>query len=133
MGKSLSWRKIGKEARNILVCGGVGVLPTDTLYGVVGRALDKKAVERIYTLRKRNKEKPMIVLIGSLADLETFGVRADRKIKNLLYRVWPGKVSVILRLSAKRRALARCTLLFSFCPLLFALCSLPYVFKTNWK
>ncbi|MEK7522400.1 MAG: Sua5/YciO/YrdC/YwlC family protein [Patescibacteria group bacterium] len=52
----------------ILKNGGIGVIPTDTIYGIVGSALNKKTVERIYKLRRRNLKKPMIVLIGSIND-----------------------------------------------------------------
>lgn len=80
----------------ILAAGGVGVMPTDTIYGIVGSALDKKTVERIYRLRRRNKKKPMIVLISSLADLKKFGVALTARERALARRMWPGKVSVIL-------------------------------------
>lgn len=79
-----------------LLAGGVGVLPTDTLYGLVGSALSKKAVERIYKLKKRDLRKPLIVLIASLDDLKLFGVKVGIDDKKILNRVWPGKVSVVL-------------------------------------
>ncbi len=87
--------KTGKIAE-ILSSGGVGVIPTDTLYGLVGRALSLGAVERIYKLRKRDGNKPFIILIGSLSDLGLFGVEVDKKTKKILRQVWPGPVSVIL-------------------------------------
>lgn len=59
---------------SILKSGGVGILPTDTLYGLVASAFDEKAAERIYELRKRTPDKPMIILISSLEDLKTFGI-----------------------------------------------------------
>lgn len=86
----------------ILKNGGVGVLPTDTIYGLVGSALLKKTVERIYKLRRRNKKKPMIVLIGSLKDLSIFKIQINRDLKSFLFHVWPGKVSVILPCSSQR-------------------------------
>ena len=49
-------------------------MPTDTIYGVVGQALNKKTVERIYTARKRMPSKPMIILISSVNDLRLFGI-----------------------------------------------------------
>lgn len=84
------------ELVNILTDGGVGVLPTDTLYGLVGSALKPKVVERIYKLRKRNKDKPMIVLISKLEDVKKFGIRLDTETEAVLDELWPGKVSVIL-------------------------------------
>lgn len=80
----------------ILKRGGVGVMPTDTIYGVVGSALSKKTVERIYRLRRRTRSKPMIILIGSVRDLARFGVRIGRETRKVLRKLWPGKVSVIL-------------------------------------
>ena len=46
---------------------GVAVMPTDTLYGIVGRAESVSAVNRIYTIRKRNPGKPCIILIGDIS------------------------------------------------------------------
>ncbi|MHB9019715.1 MAG: L-threonylcarbamoyladenylate synthase [Minisyncoccota bacterium] len=80
----------------ILKNGGVGVIPTDTIYGIVGSALYKNAVKKIYGLRKRNLKKPMIILIGSINDLKLFGIKLDLKIKRTLSEIWPNKISVIL-------------------------------------
>ncbi|MBI5913269.1 threonylcarbamoyl-AMP synthase [Candidatus Azambacteria bacterium] len=93
-----------KEVIAILMRGGVGVLPTDTLYGLVGCALSQKAVARIYRLRKRDPKKPCIILISSLRDLTRFGVKADAQTKRFLNTVWPGKVSVVLPCPLKKFA-----------------------------
>jgi L-threonylcarbamoyladenylate synthase len=81
--------------------GGVGVIPTDTIYGIVGSATNKNAVEKIYRLRKRNPKKPMIILIGSIADLKKFGITISPATRKMLNKVWPGKVSVILKISSR--------------------------------
>src|SRR6185369_815434 len=75
---------------------GIGVFPTDTLYGIVGSALEKETVEHVYKLRKRELGKPMIILIPSLADLKTFGIVLSAAQKKTLESFWPGKVSVVL-------------------------------------
>lgn len=74
----------------------VGVLPTDTLYGLVGKAFSESAVEEIYKLKQRSLDKPTIVLISSKDDLENFEVELTDFQKQILDEVWPGKVSVIL-------------------------------------
>jgi len=84
------------EAVKILENGGIGVLPTDTLYGLVGRASSREAVERIYRVRKRSPDKPQIVLISSVNDLKLFGIDPKSKEAALAGNYWPGKVSVIL-------------------------------------
>lgn len=94
-------KEIDKNVISILKSAGVGILPTDTIYGIVGSALSKETVERIYKLRKRNKKKPMIILIGSFADLGIFNIKANNDIEKVLKRFWPGKVSIVFECDGK--------------------------------
>jgi len=94
------------EKINLLIAGtlrggGIGVVPTDTIYGIVGSALNKKTIRKIYRLRKRNPKKPMIILIGSMNDLKLFGIHASPTLKKILSDVWPGAVSVVLPIGAR--------------------------------
>ena len=68
--------------------GEIGVIPTDTIYGIVCSALNKDSVERLYKIRKRNKNKPMIILIGSSDDLKLFNI-------NYKITAWPPKTSIV--------------------------------------
>jgi L-threonylcarbamoyladenylate synthase len=54
--------------------GEIGVIPTDTIYGIVCSAFNENSVEKLYKIRKRNKDKPMIILIGSVNDLKLFNI-----------------------------------------------------------
>jgi len=63
-----------QKAIKILKNNGVVVLPTDTLYGLVASVDSKKAIEKIYEIKERDKSKALIVLISSLKDLEKFGI-----------------------------------------------------------
>ena len=49
--------KIIKEIGEDIKRGEIGVIPTDTIYGIVCSAFNKKGVEKIYKLRKRNPKK----------------------------------------------------------------------------
>ena len=98
--EKLSWQK----AALFLKDGAIGVIPTDTIYGICAPALDKKAVEKVYRLKKRDPKKPMIILIGSLDDLRKFNIDLNAWQKKILKKVWPGKVSVVLPCSEKRFA-----------------------------
>ena len=84
----------GSQLVNLLQQGGVGVLPTDTLYGLVGMALNPKTVERIYQLKGRAIEKPFIVLVASSEQLTQFGINLQTQHQASKY--WPGPTSVIL-------------------------------------
>lgn len=50
---------------SIINNGGIGVIPTDTLYGIVCSANNKDAVEKIYDIKDRERTKPFLVLIPS--------------------------------------------------------------------
>jgi len=85
-----------KKIIKVLKNGGIVVAPTDTIYGILGSALNKKTVENIYKIRKRNPKKPFIILINSITDLDLFKIKIRKKTKGFLKKVWPGKVSMIL-------------------------------------
>ncbi len=81
--------------------GKVGILPTDTLYGIHGSVFHPDSIERIYQIRKRDPKKPFIILISRVTDLSIFKISLDSKTKEILYKIWPGKVSVVLPCSEK--------------------------------
>ena len=76
--------------------GKIGVMPTDTIYGIVGSALNPETVEKIYTLRKRSKNKPFIILISSINDLKKFDIKLSKEQEVFLQKIWPNPVSVVL-------------------------------------
>jgi L-threonylcarbamoyladenylate synthase len=92
--------------------GKVIAYPTDTIYGLGCKADDKKAINRIYKIKKREKNKPLLVLISDFKMLRQY-FKVDKKQETYLRKIWPGKVSVILdkkellpdSLSAKKSSL----------------------------
>ncbi|TSC68333.1 MAG: tRNA threonylcarbamoyladenosine biosynthesis protein [Parcubacteria group bacterium Gr01-1014_72] len=72
-----------------LLCNGrIGVIPTDTLYGLVGSAMSPDAVERIYSIKERNPKKPFIVLIADRNDLAQFGISLTPAEERRLSEFW---------------------------------------------
>jgi L-threonylcarbamoyladenylate synthase len=90
--------KIVKVIKN----GGIGIIPTDTLYGVIGSALNKKAVLNIYKLKERDNHKPFIVLISSINDLKKFNINLSYIQKVFLNKNWPNPLSIILPVLDKK-------------------------------
>ena len=84
------------DVTNVLKNGGVAVIPTDTIYGIVGPALNENTVEAVYQLRKRSTDKPMIILIFSLDDLKKFDILLTEKQREFLNQHWPNPLSVLL-------------------------------------
>lgn len=91
-----------KEIINLLKLGKIGVIPTDTIYGIVGSALKPEVVEQIYQLRKRSKDKPMIILISSLEDLNQFNIKLTNQQREFLEKNWPNPLSVVLPCDGKQ-------------------------------
>lgn len=77
----------------LLLGGGVGVMPTDTVYGLAAIASDKQAVARLYKLKQRDS-KPGTVIAANIEQLIELGIKA-RYVKAVA-QFWPGSVSVII-------------------------------------
>src|SRR6185503_2405406 len=68
---------VSLEQAGELLCGGaVGVLPTDTVYGLVTLATDEVAVARFYALKSR-EQKPGTLIAANTEQLLALGVAAD--------------------------------------------------------
>lgn len=73
--------------------GGVAIIRTDTIYGIVGRADDQATVERIFHVKNRTPEKSPIVLISDPSEMfDTY----DTPTLTALQPYWPGPNSIIL-------------------------------------
>lgn len=93
-----SWKKVAL----LLKEGAIGVVLTDTLYGILGSALKKTTVEKIYKLKKRKPDKPFIILISSLSDLKIFKIKLQSWQKKFLEKILPAKISFILKCPTKK-------------------------------
>jgi L-threonylcarbamoyladenylate synthase len=56
----------------------------------------RKAIEKLYEIKERDKSKALIVLISSLKDLEKFSIKIGKEEVKILAKFWPGEVSVLL-------------------------------------
>ncbi|PIQ92363.1 MAG: threonylcarbamoyl-AMP synthase [Parcubacteria group bacterium CG11_big_fil_rev_8_21_14_0_20_39_22] len=90
--------EIYTQATEALKVGKIGILRTDTLYGLVGSAGSRSAVEKIYKIKKRNPNKPLIILIPDIKCLDDFGVRVSESVEAKLNTLWPGPMSIILKI-----------------------------------
>jgi L-threonylcarbamoyladenylate synthase len=79
--------------QKLLLPNCVGILPTDTLYGLVCRAIDQAAVSRLYLLKLR-EQKPGTVIAASIDQLEELGIQ--RRYLSAVAQFWPGPVSVVI-------------------------------------
>ena len=73
--------------------GAIVVVPTDTVYGVVARAKDPTAVQRLYELKSR-ESKPGTLVAASIDQLVELGLK--RRYLTAVEQFWPGAISVII-------------------------------------
>ncbi|MDM8523080.1 L-threonylcarbamoyladenylate synthase [Desulfococcaceae bacterium HSG8] len=87
-------RSISKIA-DILRDGGVIAYPTDTYYGIGCDIMNKKAIQRIYQLKQRDKKKPFSFICSSLKNISHYA-----KVSNYAYktmrRLLPGPYTFVL-------------------------------------
>lgn len=75
--------------------GSVVLLPTETVYGLVCRADDRAAVNRIYALKDRDSTKPLAWFIADWRKLGHFGVRLEGLPTELAEKYCPGPITII--------------------------------------
>jgi L-threonylcarbamoyladenylate synthase len=76
-------------------------IPTDTFYGLAVDPVNLRAVESIYDLKKRLKQKPMSLLIADAAQAYELARDVDSRFDLLAERFWPGPLTVIVRAGSR--------------------------------
>lgn len=69
----------------VLAVGGLILFPTDTIWGIGCDATNAEAVEKIYKLKKRDRNKPLITIVDSLGMLKEYVNHIHPKIETLLH------------------------------------------------
>jgi L-threonylcarbamoyladenylate synthase len=85
------------QTAEILRSGGLVALPTETVYGLAGRADSEAAVAAIYRAKGRPDFNPLIVHVASLPQAERLALFDDRAAL-LAERFWPGPLTLVLPL-----------------------------------
>lgn len=86
-----------KAAVSVLKADGVVALPTETYYGLSANPFSLKALERIFALKKRPAEKPLLLLLGHRDMLWEVAAELPSWSEPLMTRFWPGPLTLVLR------------------------------------
>lgn len=87
----VEWKKIIRVLKN----GGIVTHPTDTCYGLACDPFNRKAVERLYELKRMPKDKPVTIMVYSLEEAREYGV-FNAKALELASRGWPGELTLVV-------------------------------------
>jgi len=85
-----------RRAAEILRKGGIVALPTETVYGLCCDAFNEEAVERIYDIKRRPKNKPLIVGVGRVEEIHEIA-EVNETAERLIREFFPGPLTLILK------------------------------------
>lgn len=85
-----------KIAADHLRRGGIIIFPTDTVFGIGCRISDRKAIQRLYEIKRRKKGTPTLILVNNRQEAEKYGI-FNKKAKKLADIFWPGPLTLIIR------------------------------------
>ena len=88
-----------KRAAKALKDGLLVAFPTETVYGLGADATNEKAVSRIYSVKGRPTDHPLIVHISSINQLDKWAINIPEYAIKLAKEFWPGPMTLILKRS----------------------------------
>ncbi len=84
------------KAAKLLSSSDVVAIPTETVYGLAGNALDEDAILKIYSVKNRPKFDPLIAHVDSLEKVSQLVKHIPEKALKLAQRFWPGPLTLLL-------------------------------------
>src|SRR3989338_3323751 len=75
--------------------GALVAFPTETVYGLGANVLNKRAVERLYRVKRRPRTKPFAILITDRNAIRKAGCQVTENAKRLMDKFWPGPLTMI--------------------------------------
>lgn len=85
-----------EEVKNILENKGVGIIPTDTVYGLCVNAFDKDLIRKIYKIKKRDFDKPLVLFVKNKEEINKFAF-VDKISEKLIDKFMPGEITIVLK------------------------------------
>ena len=92
-----SWENTLSKTRKVLKTGGIVAFPTDTFYGLGVNPYNRNAVDKIYKIKGRDPEKPLLLLIDSISKLENLVQEPSAACIKLMKTFWPGPLTLLFK------------------------------------
>jgi len=84
------------QAARIIIQGGIAIYPTETVYGIGVRYDDTSALQRLFSLKKRLVNKPVLLLLPRTDDLRRISTSVPPEALQLAERFWPGPLTLVV-------------------------------------
>jgi L-threonylcarbamoyladenylate synthase len=86
-----------KTIQSVLKAGGVIAFPTDTFYGLGAHPFNPDALSKIFRIKRRPADKPLLVLIHSRDQLDALTDKITSLGKLLMQQFWPGPLTLLFK------------------------------------
>lgn len=83
------------RAAVILQSGGVVAFPTETYYGLAVNPFDRQALERLFRIKQRSRELPILVLVAGIEQLALLASEVPAVYHRLIDCFWPGPLTLV--------------------------------------
>jgi L-threonylcarbamoyladenylate synthase len=83
------------KAADVIKSGGMVAVPTESFYGLAVNPIDIKAIHRLFDVKKRGGEQPILILIPSVNLLDQYVIHVPEIAHALMNAFWPGGLSLI--------------------------------------
>ncbi len=90
-----------ERAVQVLRAGGLVAFPTETVYGLGADASSTASVHRLFAVKGRPADHPVIVHVGDAAQLDEWAVDVSDSARMLTRACWPGPLTVVVRRAAR--------------------------------
>lgn len=84
-----------EKARKVIEDGGIVIYPTETAYGIAADALNEEAIERVYEVKQRPREKPLTVIAHDLEQVEKYAELTPEERK-IVEEFMPGPLTLVV-------------------------------------
>lgn len=85
-----------EEAARTIRDGGLVAFPTETVYGLAANLLNKEAIERLYRVKRRPKNKPFTIHVSNVDMVREMAPDISAPAGRLIDKFWPGPLTIIL-------------------------------------
>ncbi len=85
-----------RHAGDVLLSGGVVAFPTESFYGLAVDITNDKAIEKLFSLKQRDRNNPILILLPEKEELKKYVACIPEKAVKLINAFWPGGLTLVL-------------------------------------
>ena len=86
---------------NTLKDGKLVIMPTDTIYGIIGDATNEDVINKVYEVKERPHDKPLLILVSNFSMLHELVTEIPKETEKIIKKFWPGPLTILFKKSSK--------------------------------